>query len=217
MPKKIELTRTQWARYAARVRWKKNREAILLECVPIVERIARQVHRHMTHVSIEDLIQSGYVGLLEADRLFDPAKGKTFQAFSYFRIRGAMIDAHKRRAYKDDTLSLVTIDESGVGESHIEMADPRKVAAIRIVRDNAPMPEETAQKREQAYLLSQAVQELPEDERQVFTMSVGGASLIAIAEKRGRSVAWARAKLASARATLGAKVVMWGMGLDKAA
>jgi RNA polymerase sigma factor (sigma-70 family) len=218
VPKKIQLTRSQWARYAARIRWKTKREKLLLDAAPTVKRIARTLQRRLTHVPLEDLEQSGFQGLLEADRTFQPSQGKTFAAYAFFRIRGAMIDAHKRRAYKDDTLSLVTIDESGPeyqGEG--ESLEAPDAGVIRAVYDPAPQPEQLAERRERAYLLAKAVSELQADEREVFLGVVAGISLADIAAQRDRSVAWARAKLADARAILGAKVCMWGIGLDKAA
>jgi RNA polymerase sigma factor for flagellar operon FliA len=43
-------------------------------------------------VLVEDLIQSGMVGLLEAMNNFDSSKGASFETFAGIRIRGAMLD-----------------------------------------------------------------------------------------------------------------------------
>jgi RNA polymerase sigma factor FliA len=57
-------------------------------------------------VDFNDLVQAGYVGLLEAKKRFDPNKGTAFNTFAYWRINGAIIDAlrlmghFKRTDYK---------------------------------------------------------------------------------------------------------------------
>ena len=43
-------------------------------------------------ILVDDLIQSGMVGLLESARKYDPTKGASFETFSGIRIRGAMLD-----------------------------------------------------------------------------------------------------------------------------
>ena len=47
-------------------------------------------------VQLDDLLQSGMIGLLEASSKFDDAKGAKFETFAGIRIRGAMIDEIRR-------------------------------------------------------------------------------------------------------------------------
>jgi RNA polymerase sigma factor for flagellar operon FliA len=47
-------------------------------------------------VQIDDLIQSGMIGLLEAAKNFDATKGASFETFAGIRIRGAMLDEIRR-------------------------------------------------------------------------------------------------------------------------
>jgi RNA polymerase sigma factor for flagellar operon FliA len=47
-------------------------------------------------VLVDDLIQSGLVGLLEAARNYDASKGASFETYAGIRIRGAMIDDVRR-------------------------------------------------------------------------------------------------------------------------
>jgi RNA polymerase sigma factor (sigma-70 family) len=203
MSKTIRVTRQLWDEYAERAR----RENLVLEHANLVEKIARQVHRTMTHVDLEDLQQSGFVGLLEAAARYQPSAG-VFEHYAYFRVRGAMIDAHRRSAYRDDTLFLNSIDEIHHRLGYVP---------AYVTTDNGPLPDEVAARREQAQLLADAVAELSPEERVVFCGALAGTPLAETAAACGRSVAWARAKLASARAQLGARVIMWGLGLDKIA
>lgn len=60
---------------------------------PLVKRIAHHlIARLPASVLVDDLIQSGMIGLLEAARNFDGSKGASFETFAGIRIRGAMLD-----------------------------------------------------------------------------------------------------------------------------
>ena len=64
---------------------------------PLVRRIAHHLMARLpSSVSVEDLIQSGMIGLLEASASYDPARGASFETFAGIRIRGAMIDEVRR-------------------------------------------------------------------------------------------------------------------------
>ncbi len=43
-------------------------------------------------VDIDDLIQSGMIGLLEVSKNYDPSRGASFETYAKIRIRGAMLD-----------------------------------------------------------------------------------------------------------------------------
>jgi RNA polymerase sigma factor for flagellar operon FliA len=65
--------------------------------LPLVHRVARRLGRRLpAHVSIEDLISAGVVGLLEAMQRFDPARATQFSAYAEFRIKGAILDELRR-------------------------------------------------------------------------------------------------------------------------
>lgn len=59
----------------------------------LVKRIAHHLLARLpASVLVDDLIQSGMIGLLEAARNFDGTKGASFETFAGIRIRGAMLD-----------------------------------------------------------------------------------------------------------------------------
>jgi RNA polymerase sigma factor FliA len=63
----------------------------------LVKRIAHHlVARLPSSVNLEDLIQSGMIGLLESASNYDPGKGASFETFAGIRIRGAMLDEVRR-------------------------------------------------------------------------------------------------------------------------
>jgi len=60
---------------------------------PLVKRIAYHLKARLPDsVLIEDLLQSGMMGLLEASGKFNDSKGASFETYAGIRIRGAMID-----------------------------------------------------------------------------------------------------------------------------
>lgn len=60
---------------------------------PLVKRIAHHLMARLpASVLVDDLIQAGMIGLLEASRNFDGTKGASFETFAGIRIRGAMLD-----------------------------------------------------------------------------------------------------------------------------
>lgn len=59
----------------------------------LVKRIAQHMAARLpASVDIDDLMQSGMVGLLEAAGNFDPSRGASFETYAGIRIRGAMLD-----------------------------------------------------------------------------------------------------------------------------
>lgn len=64
---------------------------------PLVKRIAHHLLARMpASVQVEDLIQAGLIGLLEAARNYDASKGASFETYAGIRIRGSMIDDVRR-------------------------------------------------------------------------------------------------------------------------
>ncbi len=71
-----------------------NREAVLLQQLPQVRYIAKRIHDRLpSHVLLEDLIQAGIVGLMDALQKYDPSKNVQIHAYARFRIRGAILDS----------------------------------------------------------------------------------------------------------------------------
>lgn len=77
---------------------KLNRESVVQQYYPTVRRQALSLQvRLPAGVDIDDLIQAGLEGLLDALGRFDPQAGVAFSTFAHQRIRGAMIDELRSR------------------------------------------------------------------------------------------------------------------------
>ncbi|MDB2384460.1 RNA polymerase sigma factor FliA [Endozoicomonas sp.] len=72
---------------------KKVKDELIEAHRPLVKRIANHLAARMpASVQIDDLVQSGMIGLLEAAKKYDAEKGASFETFAGIRVRGAMLD-----------------------------------------------------------------------------------------------------------------------------
>jgi RNA polymerase sigma factor for flagellar operon FliA len=70
-----------------------EQDRLVEQYAPLVKRIAYHLlGRLPSSVQVEDLMQAGMIGLLEASRNFDFGKGACFETYAGIRIRGAMLD-----------------------------------------------------------------------------------------------------------------------------
>jgi RNA polymerase sigma factor for flagellar operon FliA len=70
---------------------------LIVRHAPLVKRIAHHLmNRLPASVQVEDLIQAGMIGLLDAARHYDATQGASFQTYAGIRIRGAMLDEIRR-------------------------------------------------------------------------------------------------------------------------
>jgi len=70
---------------------------LLEQYASLVRKIAYHLlSRLPASVQVDDLLQSGSMGLIEASRNFDADKGASFETFASIRIRGAMLDEVRR-------------------------------------------------------------------------------------------------------------------------
>lgn len=69
------------------------RNELVEKHAPLVKRIAcHLINRLPASVQLEDLIQAGMIGLLEASRNYDECQGASFETYAGIRIRGSMLD-----------------------------------------------------------------------------------------------------------------------------
>ena len=74
-----------------------NTDELVIRHAPLVKRIAYHLMGRLPDtVQIEDLIQAGMVGLLEAIKHYDAGQGASFETYAGIRIRGAMLDELRR-------------------------------------------------------------------------------------------------------------------------
>ena len=71
-----------------------DRNQLVMQELSQVYYIAARIRERLpAHVELEDLVNAGVIGLLEASRSFDSTKNAQFKVFAKFRIRGAILDS----------------------------------------------------------------------------------------------------------------------------
>jgi len=71
-----------------------QREDLILQHYPLVRTIAsRMIRRFPSSVDLDELVNVGSLGLIDAVDRFDPSRKVPFKAYAEIRIRGAIVDA----------------------------------------------------------------------------------------------------------------------------
>ena len=119
---------------------------------PLVFKTAVQFH--MPEEVTLELIQEGTVGLLEAAESYDYTKGVAFSLYAIHRIRGRMCDFMNREFSREE----VSLDrKTAEGWSLAEFIPGMQL-----------LPEEVAERHAVSSRVSQAIDRLPQKEKQVL-------------------------------------------------
>ncbi len=74
-----------------------GRDEVVNRHAPLVKKIAYHLKGRLPpSVQVDDLIQAGLIGLLDAAGQYDPRQGASFETYASIRIRGAMLDELRR-------------------------------------------------------------------------------------------------------------------------
>ena len=118
--------------------------------IPLIRSVARQIHRRLPpSFELDDLVQSGVLGLIQAAEHYDAAGGASFDTFARHRVRGAILDSVRRHEYAN--------------QSHVRLQD---------VPYHDPIEERIAA-REEADQVARAVDHLQDRDRKVIEMRYG--------------------------------------------
>lgn len=104
----------------------------VLEHRSLVKKIALHIKRRLpSHIELEDLLQAGFIGLLEAKQHYKPDMGTTFDTFASIRIHGAMIDSLRKNSWgtRESQKNMRLISEA---VSRIEQQTQRHASADEI-------------------------------------------------------------------------------------
>jgi len=75
-------------------------EDLILQHMPMVKRVAIHLKARIPpFMELDELVQVGMVGLIEAARAFDPEKGHEFEHFALSRVRGSILDEVRRQSF----------------------------------------------------------------------------------------------------------------------
>ncbi|MDX2503146.1 MAG: RNA polymerase sigma factor FliA [Gammaproteobacteria bacterium] len=72
-------------------------ELLVEKYAPLVKKIAYHMSARLpADIHIDDIIQSGLIGLLDAGKHYDASQGAQFETYATIRIRGAILDEVRR-------------------------------------------------------------------------------------------------------------------------
>ena len=75
------------------VKGKADKNSLLTEHMPLVKRLAHHMKAKLPpSVEVDDLVQAGMIGLLDAISRYEETHGAQFETYAVLRIRGAMLD-----------------------------------------------------------------------------------------------------------------------------
>ncbi len=75
-------------------------EALIMDHMAMVRRVAIHLKARIPpFMELDELIQVGMVGLIEAARSFDPTRGHGFENYALSRVRGAILDEVRRQSF----------------------------------------------------------------------------------------------------------------------
>ncbi len=75
------------------VKGKADKNHLLTEHMPLVKRLAHHMKAKLPpSVEVDDLVQAGMIGLLDAINRYEDNHGAQFETYAVLRIRGAMLD-----------------------------------------------------------------------------------------------------------------------------
>lgn len=101
----------------------------ITQYAPMVKKIAGiLISRLPASIELDDLIQVGIIGLIDAARQFDPSQGVQFETFASQRVRGAMLDELRRedwlprqtRRHAKQIEEAISVLEQRLGHSPLE-------------------------------------------------------------------------------------------------
>ena len=109
-------------------------KASLVDYLGLVKRVALHLKGRLPNfMELDELMQVGMIGLIEADKSFDASKGVDFEVFAKNRIRGAILDQVRKLSYlprsaivsirDHNEASAALTGELGRAPSQAELAD----------------------------------------------------------------------------------------------
>ena len=111
-----------------------NKDQLVQRLTPLVKRIAYHLMARLpSSVLVDDLIQNGMLGLLDAINRFEAGMGAQFETYAAQRVRGAMLDGLRendwlprslRRDFRRIELAITQLEQqNGRAPSEMELAN----------------------------------------------------------------------------------------------
>ncbi len=109
--------------------------------LPLVRHVVSRIAIYLPpHVTKDDLVSAGVLGLLDAVNRYDPTRGASLPSYCHLRIRGAVLDELRRldwvpRSVHEDAKRLERAQEKLAAELGREPEDEEVRAALQLTPD----------------------------------------------------------------------------------
>lgn len=110
-------------------------EEFVLEHKVLVKKIALYIKRRLpSHIELDDLLQAGLIGLLEARKNYKTGTGASFETYASIRIRGAIIDSLRKSSWITRE-TIKNMKKISAAISKIEQRDQRQATTEDIAAE----------------------------------------------------------------------------------
>ena len=110
-------------------------EQLVEKYAPLVKKIAYHLSARLpADIHIDDIIQSGLIGLLDASKHYDPGQGAQFETYATIRIRGAILDEVRRCDWVPKSVHKKARDLSAAMQA-IELRTGRDARDIEVAQE----------------------------------------------------------------------------------
>lgn len=167
-------------RAAAVLAHRETLREMVVAAMPMVERNARGIARRLPpQIDKQDLVDAGYLALVEAAQKFDPTRGVTLEQYAMQKVRGAMWDTVRRGNWRE--MSHLQLPDERAGEKQENEGAAAPLSAIAHRLD----PEAVLEEKRRQELATTAMECLSDRERLVVQRFYAGDGLGEIAEDLG--------------------------------
>lgn len=141
-----------------------SRDELVTRHAAMVKKIAYHVAGRLpANVEVDDLVQAGMMGLLEAASHFEEGKGASFETFASIRIRGAMLDQVRREGWAPRVLGK-RLREVSQAISRVEQRTRREASSAEVSQElGMSMDEYSALMRDGSSLYMASLDQLTEE------------------------------------------------------
>ena len=154
---------------------KSDKNQLLEAHAPLVKKLAHQMKAKLPpSVEVDDLIQAGMIGLIEASRSYDADQGASFETYASIRIRGSMIDEIRRGDWVPRSVHRRARDAASAIRK-IEQSTGRAAAATEVAAAmDMPLPEYLRLMEDAARGQVLSLESRVEDHGELDTIARGG-------------------------------------------
>lgn len=105
---------------------------LIKEYMPLVKKVSLAIHKKINFtVELDDLIQSGHIGLMEALKKYVPSDNAKFETYAITRIKGSILDELRKNDHlsQDDRTLYKKVEEA---TKHLMKSQKEKPTATDI-------------------------------------------------------------------------------------